>query len=56
VEVEQVVEHKEGIVASLDAQIALAMAARDKLIKRRNEAHQLLVSNHAPRGHRSQCD
>jgi hypothetical protein len=46
-QVEQVLEHKEEMVASLDAQIALAMAARDKLIKRRNEAHQLLVSNYA---------
>jgi hypothetical protein len=46
--VEQVLEHKEEIVASLDAQIASAIAARDKLVQQRNEAHQLLVSKQVP--------
>ena len=42
---ERVLEQKEEIISSLDAQIAVAMAARENLIQRRNEAHQFLVSN-----------
>lgn len=47
-QMQQELEHTEGIVASLDAEIASAMAAREKLIQRRNEIQQIIVSHEAP--------
>jgi hypothetical protein len=46
--IQQELDRKEEIVASLDTEIASTLATRDKLVQRRNEIRRFVVFNVAP--------